>query len=38
MFLDRMKGEAVDLKTLGLGSQTLESVEAELRRIYGLGI
>jgi hypothetical protein len=38
VFLDRMKGEAVDLKTLGLGSQTLESVDAELRRIYGLGI
>lgn len=38
VFLDRMKGEAVDLKALGLGSQTLESIDAELRRIYGIGV
>lgn len=37
-FLTRMPEETIDLKAMGLGSQTLESVTASLREIYGLGI
>lgn len=37
-FLEPMPAETLNLKAMGLGSQTLESVTAELRRIYGLGI
>jgi hypothetical protein len=37
-FLQRMPEETLDLKAMGLGSQTLDSVTAELREIYGLGI
>ncbi|MFV1966900.1 MAG: hypothetical protein ACC628_15855 [Pirellulaceae bacterium] len=35
-FLERMPAEALDLKMLGLGHQTLDSVTTVLRRIYGL--
>lgn len=35
-FLEQMQGETLDLKSIGLGSQTLESVTEALRRIYGL--
>ena len=37
-FLERMPTERLDLKAMGLGSQTLDSFTAELRRIYRLGI
>jgi len=36
MFLDRLKGASVDLKALGIGSQTLEEIDAEFRRMYRL--
>ena len=37
-FLEKMPTEALDLKAMGLAGQTLDSVTAEIRRIYGLGI
>lgn len=36
-FLEKMPAENLNLKAMGLGSQTLDSVTAELRKIYGLG-
>jgi hypothetical protein len=36
LFLDKMRAESVDLKAMGLGSTTLESVDTELRSIYRL--
>jgi hypothetical protein len=36
-FLEKMPTEALDLKAMGLAGQTLDSVTAEIRRIYGLG-
>jgi hypothetical protein len=38
VFLERMRGETLNLKAMGLGSRTLDSVTAELTEIYGLGI
>lgn len=36
LFLEKMPAEAPDLKMLGLGRQTVDSITNELRRIYGL--
>ncbi len=36
MFVARMPDEGVDLKAMGLGSETLDNVSSQLRRIYGL--
>ncbi len=36
MFLGRMKDESIDLKSLGIGSQTLEDIDVAFRRMYRL--
>ncbi len=36
-FLDRMSTESIDFNSLGIGSETLDEVLTELRRIYELG-
>lgn len=35
-FLERVESEGVDLKSLGLGNQTVDGIASELRRLYGL--
>ncbi len=35
-FLERIKGEAIDLNRMGLGNRTLKSIIEEIREIYGL--
>ena len=35
-FIDQMSEQTIDLNSLGLGSETLDAVLAELRRIYQL--
>jgi len=37
-FLEQMQDETLDLKSLGLGSETLDTVADALQRIYGLEI